>query len=329
MRANGRVPRKVRRAVVDLRVALLMLAALGTVGAAPRKGAKGPSAVVLQLLRRGQVRLAHRQAIDQLTVNPDDADLHALYGAVLEQMGHHSDANQAFQMATGSGWYESRGLGYHASALARLGHPEQAVAMRQGLELTGTRKESAQLGVRIKQVEDYLAGGRLDLALELGDSMVGEFPSSPLAHAQLVEVLLATGDVDLAGWHLIRAEALGASGSRRVRVARARWLAAAGGFSDAWDITEQLRAQNPHDAELWALRMRILRLWGRAYDAVLIAELDRFISRRDPVFLAEAARCYEAAGDPSTARSLLGELQVRYATHPHVLELAQEFGVEG
>ena len=326
MRAHGSVPRKVRRTFVGLRLFLFTLAAIGLAGVAPPQGS-GASAV-LQLLRRGQVRLAHRQAIDQLTANPDEADLHALYGAVLEQMGHHSDANQAFEMASGGGWYESRGVGYHAAALARLGFPQEAIELRRGLELTGARQEGALLGMRLKQVEDSLAGGRPDLALELAEEMVDEFPSSPYAHAQLVEVLVAAGDVDLAGWYLIRTDMLGAAGTKRVRMARAHWLAAAGAYSSAWEVTEGLRMKNPHDADLWALRMRILRLWGRAYDAVMIAELDRFNSRRDPGFLVEAARCYEAAGKPSTARSLLAELQLRYAAHPHVVELDRELSVE-
>jgi len=330
MRLDRPIPRKVLRTGLGngggVRRVVWTAAVFLMLGAGPRHGSGGATAVVLQLLRRGQVRLAHRQVVDRLTANPDDADLHALYGAVLEQMGHHSDADMAFRLALGSDWYEARGLGYHAAALAHLGRPEESVAIRQGIELTGVRAEGAELGIRLKQVEDLLAGGRPDLALELGEAMVGEFPSSPLTHAQLVEVLVELGQVDLAGWHLIRAESLGASGSKRVLLARARWLMAAGAYRSAWDITEGMRRKNPHDVQLWSLRMRILRLWGRADDAVLIAELDRFITRRDPIFLLEAARCYVSIGDLSAALAIRDELMVLYGDNPNVQALDVELG---
>jgi len=311
-------------AAVGGKLAIGGMSALLLTGAMPPGETAGASVVVLQLLRRGQVRLAHRQVVDQLSANPDDPDLHALYGAVLQQMGHHSDAAEAFRMGLGSGWYESRGLPYHASALANLGDSERAFELRQSFELAGVRPDEASLGTRLKQVDDHLAGGRPGLALRLCEQLLGQFPASPLGHAQMAVVQVAVGNVDLAGWHLLRAEALGASGSKRVRLARASWLNAVSAYKSAWQITEDLRARNPHDVELWSLRMRILRGWDRAEDAVLIAELDRFTSRRDPVFLIEAARCYAAAGDLAQARAMRDELMVLYARHPFVQDLSDE-----
>lgn len=327
MKGHQLKPRRWPLAAGVVRLAIVGMGSLLLTGAAPPVGSAGSTLVVLQLLRRGQVRLAHRRVVDQLTLNPEDADLHALYGAVLQQMGHHSDSDVAFRMALGSDWYESRGLPYHASALAILGEAERAFELRQSFELAGVRPDEASLGTRLKQVDDYLAGGRPELALEQGEHLLGEYPASPIAHAEMALVQVALGDIDLAGWHMLRAEALGAAGSKRVRSARATWLTAVGAYSSAWKITEELRMRNPHDAVLWSLRMRILRMWNRAEDAVLIAELDRFKNRRDPTFLVEAARCYAAAGDLALARGLRDELLIRYSRHPHVQALSDELDV--
>lgn len=264
--------------------------------------------------------------MDSLTANPDDSDLHAAYGTVLAKGGRFAEALVAFELSAGGDWYEQSGLPAHATALAHVGRSPEAVALRTSFELAGGRPAGASLGVRLSQVQDHLDGGRPELAVALAEAAVDEFPGSPLSFAALSEARTAAGDLDGAGWALLRGEALGAAGSRYLRLARMRWLVGVGDYPAAWEISEAFRVRLPNDTRLWADRMRIQRLWGYPEDGLRIALLDRFAWGQDPRFVLEAARCARAAGEPDLARTMVDALLPHHGAHPEVAALAAELG---
>lgn len=281
--------------------------------------------LALRFLRRGQFRLAHRQAMDVVTANPRDPDLHAVLGAVLVEGGQPADALQAFGDAPGSGWYETRGLPYHARALALSGRCVEAAALRGGYEVAGRRPPSASLGIRLAQLDDLrMCGDAVQAEVNaVVDSLLAEYPGAGSSWAAAAQVAIDAGRVDEAGWLLVLAAEADGQTTSRTRMARAEWALAAGFPADAWTVTESLRRSLPHDAELWALRMRILRALDQPEAAVAMAELERFAWSDDPRLRVQEVWARMETGDLDGARLVLHRLQDTVPQHPDVLALGE------
>jgi len=282
---------------------------------------------VLRMFRSGKLRRAHRKVLDGLETRPDDPELHAAYAAILQKGGRFAESLVAFEFAKGSEWYESQGIPFHATALARVGRSEESVVLRSEFELAGGRKPAASLGVRTSQVEDHILGGRPELAVEVAEAAVEQFPASPVAFAALTEALTAAGRVDEAGWALIRGESLGASGSTSVRMARMRWHIGMEDYAAAWDISEEFRAKRHMDFRLWADRARIRRLQGDAHACLTIINLPRFEWGLAPEMALEGSRCAEILGDRDGAVLFVEKLVAGYGDHPEVAARMAELGI--
>jgi len=281
----------------------------------------------LNLLRHGKLRRAHRAVLDGLYESPDDPELQAAYGAILTKIGRNAEAVVAFDLATGSSWYEMSGIPFHARALAQVGRSEEAVQLRSEFELAGRRKPAASLGVRTGQVEDHVVGGRPGLAVEVALRATEEYPTSPVAFAALVEAYVAAGELDEAGWALLRGESFEGAGNTHMRMARMRWHIEMGDYDAAWDISEDYRRKRMHDSRLWADRARIHRLRGQPGDGYRIAMFDRFSWGLFVELRLEGSLCAEAMGDMEAAKEILAPLVAGYSGHPEVAERMKELGL--
>ena len=305
-------------------VAVVVLVGLGL--AAQPARAEVPRRA-LQLLRQGKLRRAHRAVVDLMHARPDDPEVHAAYGAVLQVGGRDAEALVAFELGIGSKWYESTGITFHAKALAQVGRSEESTALRREFEVAGGRKPAASLGVRIAQTEDHIVAGRPWLAVEAGRQGVEQFPASPLAFAALTEAYLAAGELDEATWALLRAESLGAAGTASVRLARMRWHIAMEQFDEAWAISENLRGKRMNDVRFWTDRAHILRRTGDLGSCLTVVRLERFAWGSAAALRREASYCAEEAGDRALAIELMEPLADGYYTHPDHVRRLDELGI--
>ncbi len=293
--------------------ALALAGGLAVAGAPALEALGAPPVMIVRMVAKGQVRVAHREVQDLLVRNPDDADLHATLGAALSAASFYPDALVAFSFAAGSAWYEKRGAGYHADALAQVGRGAEAAELRAELLAVSGARERNEVGIRVRMVDDHLVGGDLDAALELAEALVADHGDYLLPWAVLAEVHLARGDRDEVEWALLQGRRLGQPDQLRLAVVETRLLLDDGQAEAAFQRIELMRRAHFRELDMWALRMDTLTAAGAAEEALSIAGMERFGFQDHPAFTAATARALAATGDRAAAEALLaGAL----AAHP-------------
>jgi tetratricopeptide (TPR) repeat protein len=315
----------------DSRIAVRMCAVLATliaaVGLMGAGGSQPAYKTVMDLLRSGKLYRAHRAAVDEMTDNPDDSDLHAAYGAVLSKGGRYADAVDAFELANGSAWYEYRGIPYHASALAELGRSVEAAALRAEYTATQPHMDRAGLNSGLASVTDHLEGGRPDLAVDLAREILLDFPNSPRSFAGLAEALVATGEIDEASWCLLRANALGNTNVFPIQMARIRWLIAMEEYGRAWELHSIIHRKRRLEIRAWADRLELLRLLGDLATCRATSKMKRYAWALDPHFHVQASLCESELGDMEAAQGWIRSLLPAHAAHPMVRARAEAIGM--
>ncbi len=318
---NGRMGRIARSIWATLAGAVALIGLMGA-------GSSQPSyKKVMDLLRAGKLYRAHRTVVDELTDNPDNADLHAAYGAVLSKGGRYADAVDAFEFGYGSTWYEYRGIPYHASALAELGRSEEAAVLRAEYTATQDHMANAGLNSGLAMVTDYLEGGRPDLAVERARELVLQFPNSPRSFAGLAEALVAAGEVDEASWCFLRAGKLGNTDVFPIQMARVRWLIELGEYDRAWEVHSIIHRKRRLEIRAWADRLELLRLLGDLTTCRATARMKRYEWALDPHFHIQASLCESELGDMEAAQGWVRSLLPAHAGHPTVRERAEVLGM--
>jgi len=275
-------------------------------------------------LKRGQVRMAHRNAVDQLTTNPDDPDLHALFGAVLSKAGYYSDSVNAFTFAQGSEWYDVDGMPYHADALRHAGYGKEAALLRKVILDSGPKKSGWSITVLINLVDDYRAAKDMSAAWETADQLLGWYPGSPLTWATIADLYIDEGDLDSAWMALFEGDRMIGRTSFRTHLVRARLFLAEGLFEEAWAATEAVPRGRYRDYSFWAFKAEIQRQEGFPEDAVMTIEQDRFKYQNDPDMSLVLARSYRDMGDLDRAREIALEAARFYPARTDVVGLAEE-----
>ncbi|HCH65575.1 MAG: hypothetical protein CL927_11485 [Deltaproteobacteria bacterium] len=279
------------------------------------------------MMKTNKIYRAHRLVIDLLTANPDDPDLHAMYAAVLVKGGQYGDAVHAFDGAKGSEWYEERGLPFHATALAKIGRVEEAARLRREFELAGRKQSVAALNIGLEVVDDYIAGGRGDLAVERARLLITEFPNSPRTFGGLAAALVADGQLLEASWCIERAKTLGNTEIFPIEMARIEWLIAMGEYSAAWELHRDYYRKRRFDTRIWRQRLELLRRTGDPIECRAVADQARFQWSLDPQFYLEASRCESDLGDDAAAKERVRALLPAYAEHPDVRARAERLGI--
>lgn len=288
----------------------------------------GAPVVVLRLVNKGQVRLAHREITKMLARNPSDPELHAAYGAVLSTAALYPDAVLAFEDALGSDWYESRGFRYHAKALARTGRGDEAAALRESFTVVrGDDEAILSVTMYSRMIEDQLEGGTVEEALRLGEEMVLAHPDRAYSWGYLAWAQVHAGLQDEAAWSLQQAERYAGKTLRIVQMAQSYWMLEEQRYTRADHELQSQWQEGFKDPELWWLRLEIMRRSGYPETCVQRAELSRFEYQEEPAFTAAYARCLDGVGRGDEARVLL---RSALETHPgsnRLLAAGAELGV--
>lgn len=273
----------------------------------PNRGSKVPI-LVTRLLNKDQVRLAHQEVTKLLVNNPDDPELHAAYGGVLSRSSLYPDAVQAFGDSLGSTWYERRGLGYHADALAQVGRGDEAAELRLSQLVNVNDPESKRaLSIRGSAIEDRIVSGDLGKAMDEASELTLDFPDFGYAWVQLAWVQLELGMLDDVDWSLFQADRLGERQMLRRSMVRSESMARQGRLWRAFAEVEHHKSDHFKNAEYWAHRIELLRRIGTPEDGLMTTELDRFNYQQHPTFTAARAGCLADLGRTPEALALLTE----------------------
>ncbi len=315
------------------RIGAIALVAMGTLAASGAAKTQDPSRAAfidaLKSMKRGMTRVAHDRVIAALEESPDDANLHAMFGAVLVAGALYPDAVTAFDFATGSKWYERAGASYHASALAHVGRSADAVQLREEFMETYVSDPDGRLDGRFRQIQDHLDGGHSDLAVELARETVAEFPASTRAFTYLAEALIAADELDEAGWWLILADTDESRGGLPLQRAHFHWLLANHQRVLTQDLADSYGGRILRNPEYWVDRARGMRIEGSFDECLFHLEQAELAWGMDPALRLEASRCAEGAGDLDRARELALELAAFYPEHPRVVERLEELHLQG
>lgn len=274
----------------------------------------GAPVVVLRLVNKGQVRLAHREITKMLASNPSDPELHAVYGAVLATAALYPDAVLAFEDAQGSSWYESRGFRHHAKALARTGRGAEALALRKSFAAVKDGGDGIlSITMYSQMIEDLIEGGTVAEAVQLGEEMVLAHPDRAYSWAYLAWTLVHAGQQDEAAWALHQSDQYAGKSLRIAQMAKAYWMMEEHRYTRADHELQSQWQDGFKDAELWWLRLEIMRRSGYPESCIQRAELSRFEYQEEPAFTAAYARCLSDLGRTDEAE---GHLTTALQTHP-------------
>jgi adenylate cyclase len=156
--------------------------------------------------------------------------------------------------------------------------------------------------LRARSYDWAAASGELERAVEQG-------PSSPVAHMRYAEVLMATGQSDLAVAEIRAAERADML-SWRVKLSAARMLAATGRIDDAIRSTQEALALASENTRVWT-EMAFLFLAARRFEDALdtfqgLAEL----VPADPALVERFVAAAEAFADDGVPVEIPGELEI-------------------
>lgn len=153
-------------------------------------------------LSQGRYRLAAasaRRALEQT----DEASHHATLGNALARMSRCDEAIQHHEAAAGDPFYERYGVVLHADCLRTLGFPGQAIALREGQEVSSRRQTSL--------AQDHLAQGDLNAAHAALDLGLAWSPYSADLEGMRARLYLAEGDLEAAEASAWLAQTMGPS----------------------------------------------------------------------------------------------------------------------
>ncbi len=259
------------------------------------------AAYLARLLRdRGDPKAALATAQSALAMAPDHAALLTEAGAALLSLGEPAKAMKYLKRAAakeGANWRVHLLLG---RCYAAVGKPLEAerhllAAAKLNQQDPAARTDLAQL---------YLSTGRWLDALAVARELAARRPRDWHAWLLVGDAALALADAQQAAAAYTKAASLAPAGQR------AKLAAAIARKAQAADLPEVVdavlsSAQAPENAELAGLRARALEKLGRTAEA---AELWEKWATQQPDYLAQAARCWVAAGNNERALRCLMRL---------------------
>jgi tetratricopeptide (TPR) repeat protein len=244
--------------------------------------------------------------------NPDDPEIAAALGVVFAQVGELPDAAVALSFAEGSARYETRGLGTHASVLRELDQETGARALRTA-EILAAQDEGAEVSAWLSAVDDELAFGDLDAALDAGFVALSIRPDSALVQAWLADIHLQRGEADEAGFWLWLSSREGQTYPRAAQVA-ARMALDDDAPVEALGILQPARRQRARGSAMALLQAEAYLRVGWLTDAEDLLGRARVLYGVRPDYLAIQARLHLARGEREEACQVLRQAT---ATYPH------------
>lgn len=286
-----------------------------------------PDFETIRALRLGQWRTAAESLRAGLEETPDDPELLSRLGLAYYQLGLFSDAEAAFRNAAGSVYYESQGIGAHATTLRELGKHDEAATLRQG-QIIAADSEAALSSALLGAADDAIAAGDLHRALELAEQALALRPSSPNTHAWLADIHLRLGDDDQASFHLWLAELDGFRSNRTTKVL-VTWALEDDALVEALNVVADGRQGRRRNAELAVYHARILRRLGWLDEAQEVFEHQfvHFGERRD--YLVERGQLLIALDARDQGCQSLARAAALYPDHSEARAVSEQAGCDG
>lgn len=251
--------------------------------------------------RAGTRALEGAQAV--LAAHPDSLDAQAWLGAAYAVANRPVEAVDAFELAQGSAWYLDNGVRHHADSLRTIGRGREAAELRLSGRVEVEPGGHTAVSLEINVLEDYLAAGELELALEQAEVVEGILTRPARGHAVIADLHRLLGDEDEMLWHLFLGSRNGNHHYRATMVELDLALAD-GRVEDAWDASEAIRKQHIRLPSFWGQKAILLELVGSP--AMCLARLNgrRFREHIHPDLLLAETRCHLAMGDlPEATRA--------------------------
>jgi tetratricopeptide (TPR) repeat protein len=268
------------------------------------------------LIRKSQYRQVVRQVNAQLEQNPDDPELQAVLGVAWGRAGYFADAAGAFALCAGSAYYEDQGLPAHADALAVLGEPLRAVALREQRMLSLDLDDTREVRLLLNMADDYRLAGRTDLALDTAERALAIWPNAPVTWAVMADVWLDLGRIDEAEEALWQAQLLG--GTTRGALVAARLALWQGDPIEALAQAEAALDYNMGSVRPAAIKAEALRRQGDLDAALEIIERTNWRLTEDPEMMAARIRVRTDRREWSEASEAADRARAVYAHHPEV-----------
>ena len=285
--------------------------ALGALCLVPAARA-APSTAAMLMNSRGMVRLAWRAVCDEQRMRPDDPDLLAQSGVILNDMGAYSDALVDFELTRGAGRFYDKmgGIGGHADALRGVGRPLEAAALRR--EALATRGSKGRLALYQGLIGDYRAAGDFEAGRDAALEGMAAYPAAANLYAQLAELELETGDADGALALLAMSDRLQPAGVFRSHLVRARMALADGDHSEARGHLATLRMRDLRNLEVLQVLFQLEMAANGPQAALSLLDAPAWNHQDHPGVAALEALAWFDLGERAEAVARVRDLEARY-----------------
>jgi tetratricopeptide (TPR) repeat protein len=284
---------------------------------APTGQAAAPAWVELaQLVRKSQYRQVVRRATALLEQDPDDVEVHAVLGVAWARAGYLADAVGAFALCGGSAYYEDQGLAAHADALAALGEPERAAALREQRLLDADLDEAREVRLLLNMADDHRLAGRPDRALDDAERALAVWPNAPATWAVMADAWLDLGQIAQAEEALWQSERMGAT--TRGALVAARLAVWQGDWKEALEQVDAAHDFRIGSVRPAALKAEVLRRMGDLDGALEVVERTNWRLTEDPEMLAARIRVRADRKEWAEADATAERAAALYPRHPEV-----------
>ncbi len=238
---------------------------------------------------------------EELTNNPDDAELHAYLAVASAKIGRYADALPAFENAEGSPYYESSGLDEHATTLRATGNFDQAIALRREA-LAASPTEVRRVSISFDLADDYRAAGDLYNAQQVAEYVLAATPGLEEAYALLADIAIDAGDLEEAELQLWFADLYGRR-SARTRATRGRLQLAYGDDEAALAEVREGRMRSRNHLP-WAIQGEAMRRMGDPVGCLSLLDSGFLPDKDRPDMTAAKLACLASAGYLDEAEEL-------------------------
>lgn len=254
-----------------------------------------------RLLRQGRPRQAATASQQALERDPDDPDAMATLAAAWSRTGHHADATAAFELSTGSAWYEEYGIESHADSLRAQASPE-AAALHTSRVRMGGLSIGRQVRLWVDIIDDHRAAGDPLAAWDALAEGLGVAPNSPALLAAGADLRIDEGDLDGAAADLWLSRERGAT--LRGHLAAGRLALHDGHPEEALAWARDARRFRSQSLRLYALNAEALRQLGALDEAAESLDVLRARQHDDPELMAVQLRLHRDRGEEAALAAL-------------------------